>query len=140
VKEGLSWECDLISLLFSFRKITRLDVIEAYLYTNTGIEVCVDYNTGISETTKQVQWSTPNLNATSYSQITTAINCSSYNNNNDNISDRPWPSCDYHSCFVFGSFRVQISALVPAILTKVFPSFSQSHQANAGILPQIKTR
>jgi hypothetical protein len=44
-------------------------------------------------------------------------------------------SSRYHSCFVFGKPRVQISAQRSAILTEVFRGFPQSFQANAGIVP-----
>jgi hypothetical protein len=41
----------------------------------------------------------------------------------------------FHSYFVFGRYRVQILARKQTILTKDFRGFSQTLQANAGIIP-----
>jgi hypothetical protein len=45
---------------------------------------------------------------------------------------------DWHFCFVFWGFRVEISAQRPSILTQVFRSFPQSVKGNTGIMPQIR--
>jgi hypothetical protein len=49
--------------------------------------------------------------------------------------DRTLQSRGWHSCFLFNRSSVQISAQRPAILTEVFHGFSQSLQANSGIVP-----
>jgi hypothetical protein len=41
----------------------------------------------------------------------------------------------YHSCFVFGRSRIQISGCRPAILTEFFRGFPKSLHANAMIVP-----
>jgi hypothetical protein len=51
------------------------------------------------------------------------------------ISNRKSWSSVYHTCFVFGRSRVQISAQIPATLTEIFRDFIQSLQMNADIVP-----